>query len=280
MVVVFLQDFDSVGTTINDILPLRPTSLESFDDHTLKFAFRFFFSFRKTLGWKRFILLGLSFIPVLRHLLRFLPNFPKIILLCEFEGEQQSDIDIKIHQLQGLMDQRNIETQLAQNKHEEEKFWIMRRESFNLLRKNVKHKHTAPFIDDLIVPPETLPEFLPQLTAILERYKFTYTVAGHMGDGNFHIIPLMDLKDPAERQKIYPALQEITELVLRYHGSLSGEHNDGLIRGPMLRYMYSPEMVEVFQQVKHLFDPDNIFNPHKKTDANLEFSQEHMRESF
>ncbi len=280
MVVVFLKNLDSLGQIINDILPLKPTSLESFDDHTLKFAFRFFFSFRKTLGWKRFIILGLSFIPVLKHLLIFLPSFPKIIMLCEFEGDDQAVIDQKIQHLQETMEKRGIETQLAENKHQEEKFWVMRRESFNLLRKNVKRKHTAPFIDDLIVPPQTLPEFLPRLTEIMERYKFMYTVAGHMGDGNFHIIPLMDLQDTRERQKIYPALKEVTDLVLEYHGSLSGEHNDGLIRGPMLERMYSPKMMEVFRQIKHIFDPDNIFNPHKKTDAKIEFSQDHMRKSF
>lgn len=280
MVVVFLKSLDNLGEIINDILPLKPTSLESFDDHTLKFAFRFFFSFRQTLGWKRFILLGLSFIPVLKHLLRFLPNFPKIIMLCEFEGEKQSDIDNKIHQLQEIMQSRNIETQLAENKHQEEKFWVMRRESFNLLRKNVKRKHTAPFIDDLIVPPETLPEFLPKLTEILERNKLTYTVAGHMGDGNFHIIPLMNLQDLSERKKIYPVLEEVTDLVLEHNGSLSGEHNDGLIRGPMLERMYSPAMIEIFKQLKSLFDPDNIFNPHKKTDADFEFSKKHMRKKF
>lgn len=280
MVVVFLKDLKNLGEIINDILPLGPTSLESFDDHTLKFAFRFFFSFRKTLGWKRFILLGLSFIPVLKHLLRFLPSFPKIIMLCEFEDETQSAIETKIHRLQTTMQAKGIETQLAENKHQEEKFWVMRRESFNLLRKNVKRKHTAPFIDDLIVPPETLPDFLPRLTEVLEHYQLLYTVAGHMGDGNFHIIPLMDLKVESERQKIYPALKEITDLVLEYHGSLSGEHNDGLIRGPMLEHMYGPAMMDIFRQVKHLFDPDNIFNPHKKTDATLEFSQKHMRQSF
>lgn len=280
MLVVFLKDLNSLGQIINDILKLKPTSLESFDDHTLKFAFRFFFSFRKTLGWKRFILLGLSFIPVLKQLLRYLPSFPKIILLCQFEGDNQSEIEDKLGRLQKIMSQQNIGTQIAENKHQEEKFWTMRRESFNLLRKNVRSKHTAPFIDDLIVPPESLPEFLPRLIQILERYKFMYTIAGHMGDGNFHIIPLMNLKIRREREKIFPALKEVTALVLEYKGSLSGEHNDGLIRGPMLEHMYSPEMMQVFKNVKRIFDPDNIFNPHKKTDADLEYSKQHIRKSF
>lgn len=280
MIVAFLPKIDNLGQVINTILPLKPTSLESFDEHTLRFAFRFFFSFRQTLGWKRFILLGLSYIPVLRHLLRYLPNLPKIVLLCEFEGNKQSTIDGKIKQLQLAMAKLGIETQLANNKHQEEKFWIMRRESFNLLRKNVKRKHTAPFIDDLVVPPAVLPEFLPLLTQILERHHLLYTVAGHMGDGNFHIIPLMDLTDPIERAKIPVVLKEVTALILKYEGSLSGEHNDGLIRGPFLAQMYQPEMMALFGKIKEIFDPQNIFNPHKKTTATWEYSEKHMRKHF
>ncbi len=280
MVVIFLPSLDNLGKIINAILPLQPSSLESFDEHTLKFAFRFFLSFRKTLGFKRFVLLGLSFIPVLRHLLRYLPRLPKLIMLCEFEGEAQAEVDQKIDALQRITDSLNLETQLAENKHQEEKFWIMRRESFNLLRKNVKHKHTAPFIDDIIVPVATLEEFLPKLTEILEGYKLLYTVAGHMGDGNFHIIPLMDLTDQRERAKIAPVLEEVIKLVIQYNGSLSGEHNDGMIRGPFLNQMYEPAMMELFKQVKQIFDPDNIFNPHKKVTASWEYSEAHMRKNF
>jgi FAD/FMN-containing dehydrogenase len=213
-------------------------------------------------------------------LLSYLPHWPKIILLIEFEGERQSQIDAQIQAVKREMEAMGIEVQLAENKHQEEKFWVMRRESFNLLRKNVRKKHTAPFIDDLIVPPASLPEFLPRLTEIMERYRLMYTVAGHMGDGNFHIIPLMDLADPKERAKIKPCLHEVTELVLEYGGSLSGEHNDGLIRGPFLEQMYSPEMMALFRQIKRIFDPDDIFNPHKKVTADWDYSEARMRKSF
>ncbi len=280
MLVAFLPSLHNLGKVINALLPLQPVCLESFDDHTLLFAFRFFLSFRKTLGWKRFILLGLSFVPVLNKLLHYFPRLPKIVLLIEFEGLTQQDIDHKIALADQCLQALDVETQKASNKKHEEKFWTMRRESFNLLRKNVKRKHTAPFIDDLIVPPESVSEFLPRLTAILDRYQLLYTVAGHMGDGNFHIIPLMDLQNKHEREKIYPVLQEVTDLVLEYHGSLSGEHNDGLIRGPMLEAMYGPQVMEIFRQVKQAFDPEAIFNPHKKTEATLSFSKQHMRKKF
>lgn len=280
MLVVFMKSLDNLTDIVNAILPLKPSSLESFDDHTLKFAFRFFYTFHKTLGWKKFFFLGLSFIPVLNKLLPFLPHFPKLVILVEFEGETQEEIDDKIASVQKGLAPFKVETQLAEDKKHEEKFWIMRRESFNLLRKNVKHKHTAPFIDDLIVPPASLPQFLPELIEILERYKLLYTIAGHVGDGNFHIIPLMDLSDPKERAKIPLVLDEAIPLILKYGGSLSGEHNDGLIRGPFLKKMYSPEIMTLFMKIKSAFDPQGIFNPHKKITSDWDYSKNHIRQGF
>ena len=160
------------------------------------------------------------------------------------------------------------------------KFWLMRRESFNLLRSKVKDKHTAPFIDDLVVPPERLAEFLPQLRDIIKKYKLLATIAGHLGDGNFHVIPLMKIEDQTERDKLQPAQKEVNELVIKYGGSLSGEHNDGLVRGPWLAQMYSPSVLGYMKEIKTLYDPQNIFNPHKKTDATLEFSFSHVRQKF
>ena len=280
MMVVFMPSLKNLAEIINALLPLHPSSLESFDDHTLAFAFRFFYSFRKTLGWKHFIFLGMSFLPLLNKLLPYLPHFPKIVMLVEFEGDSQEEINQKMEAVRTNLKPFNVGLQEAKDKSHEEKFWVIRRESFNLLRKNVETKHTAPFIDDLIVPPFTLPEFLPELIKILEEYELLYTIAGHMGDGNFHIIPLMDLADKAEREKIPVVLKKVTSLVLKYGGSLSGEHNDGLIRGPFLKQMYSPEMVAVFEEVKEAFDSHGIFNPHKKITADWDYSEAHIRQKF
>jgi FAD/FMN-containing dehydrogenase len=106
------------------------------------------------------------------------------------------------------------------------------------------------------------------------------TIAGHMGDGNFHVIPLMKIEDPKERAKLKPAMTEVNNLVIAHDGSVSGEHNDGMIRGPWLKEMYSPSVLGYMIEVKELFDPQNIFNPHKKTDANWDYSFSHIREKF
>ncbi|MBI2574219.1 MAG: FAD-binding oxidoreductase, partial [Candidatus Wildermuthbacteria bacterium] len=136
---------------------------------------------------------------------------------------------------------------------------------------------TAPFIDDIIVRPETLPEFLPALQTILSQYpQLIYTVAGHVGDGNFHIIPLMDLSRPFSGNMIAEISQKVYDLVLKFKGSITAEHNDGLIRTPFLKQMYGEKICGLFQEVKHIFDPHNIFNPGKKVNGSLQYALEHI----
>lgn len=281
LLVGYVRDMDNLGELIKTVVKHRPSSFESFDDHTLKFAVRFFMQFRKTLGWWGLFKLAISFIP---DALMLLKGLPKLIILVEYEGDSEEDVKHKIARLKDDLltnEMFNIDLEEAETESKSKRFWLMRRESFNLLRKNVKgNVHTAPYIDDLVVPPEYLPQFLPEFTAILDKYQLLYTIAGHLGDGNFHVIPLMDFSKPEEVDKIEPSLKEATDLVLKYHGSISGEHNDGLIRGPFLEQMYGKRIFGLFKRVKEIFDPKDMFNPHKKTDASWNYSSDHMRKHF
>ena len=146
-------------------------------------------------------------------------------------------------------------------KTEEEgrKYWTMRHESFNLLREKVKDKQATPFVDDIIVPPERMPQFLPKLYAILRDHGIKPTLAGHAGSGNFHIIPLMDLSKEEERAKIPVVSELVYDLVLQYGGSITAEHNDGLIRTPYLEKMYGKEIITLFERIKDIFDPKGRF---------------------
>lgn len=282
LLVLFMHDIRDLGELIPKVLAHKPATFESFDDATLWLSIRFMPSFLKLLGTRRFIRLLVSLIPDGLQLLR---GFPKLVLMIEFNGNTEDEVRAKVHALHRELKQYRARYEI--NGFEEdptegssEKFWVMRRQSFQLLRSKVKDKHTAPFIDDLVVNPEYLVEFLPQLQAIIKKYKLFATIAGHMGDGNFHIIPLMKIEDPSERAKLLPAMKEVDELVLKYHGSLSGEHNDGLVRGPWLEQQFGPEILVLFREVKHIFDAENIFNPHKKSDANWDYSFGHIRSHF
>jgi FAD/FMN-containing dehydrogenase len=278
VLVVFMKDIDNLGEVINAVLPTRPASFEAFDNYTLKLAIKFFPYFRQTIGWFGLFKLGLQLLPDAFLLFR---GIPKMVLLVEYSGETAEEVKQKVHTMRQTLEPFKLEA-MEEDATEAKawKFRIMRRESFNLLRKKVKDKHTAPFIDDMVVPPKHLPEFLPKLREIIKKYKLTATIAGHVGDGNFHVIPLMKIEDPAERAKLAPAMKEVNDLVLSYGGSISGEHNDGMIRGPWLERMYGKQMMDLFIQTKHIFDPHNIFNPHKKTDADWDFSMSHIRQHF
>ena len=276
--VCYMRNIDQLGEVIPAVLSHKPATFESFDDNTLWLSFKFFFAFLAKLGLWSWIKLALQLIPDGFMLIK---GVPQLILLIEFTGASQDEVKHKIHQMKLDLKQYNF-TYMEEDNTEAKsrKFWLMRRESFNLLRSKVKDKHTAPFIDDFVVPPARLTEFLPQLRTIIKKYNLLATIAGHMGDGNFHVIPLMKIEDPKERAKLEPAMKEVNTLVIQYGGSVSGEHNDGMIRGPWLKEMYSPNVLGYMQEIKALYDPQNIFNPHKKTDATWDFSFSHIRSHF
>ncbi|MBC7565163.1 FAD-binding oxidoreductase [Candidatus Saccharibacteria bacterium] len=282
LLVLFMHDINKLGDVITTVMKHKPATFESFDDATLLLVMKFMPSFLKILGPVRFVHFLFTLIPDGMQLLR---GFPKLVLMVEFNGDTEDEVRSKITTLHKELAPYRARYEI--NGFEEtpteaasEKFWIMRRNSFQLLRSKVKDKHTAPFIDDLIVNPEYLPEFLPQIRNIIKKYKLLATIAGHMGDGNFHIIPLMKLEDPNDRAKLLPAMKEVDELVLKYKGSLSGEHNDGLVRGPWLEQMYGKEIVDLFRKAKGIFDPQHIFNPHKKANADWDYSFSHIRDKF
>lgn len=278
LLVGYLRNIDQLGEIINTVLEHKPATFESFDDNTLWLSFKFFFSFITRLGLWTWIRVALQLIPDGLVLVR---GVPQLIVMIEFTGDTVDEIEDRIDAMKKDLGKYNF-TYLEKDETESksQKFWIMRRESFALLRSKVKDKHTAPFIDDLVVPPPQLPDFLPKLRVIIKKYKLMATIAGHMGDGNFHIIPLMKIEDPNERAKLQPAMKEVNTLVLEHGGSLSGEHNDGMVRGPWLETMYGSEVFGYMREVKHIFDPENIFNPHKKTDADWDFSFNHIRQHF
>ena len=138
----------------------------------------------------------------------------------------------------------------------------------------------AVVVTDVCVPIARLAECVGETKRDIEAHELVAPIVGHAGDGNFHVIPLMNIELESERQKLKPAMVEVNETVLAMGGSLSGEHNDGMIRGPWLERMYGPTVYGYMKEVKNTFDPDNIFNPHKKTDATWDYSFSHIRKNF
>jgi FAD/FMN-containing dehydrogenase len=262
ILVVFLPSLDDVSKLVTEIVPYKPDSLETFDDKSMILAVRFFLDFFHQLGFIGAMKLGLQFLP--ETWMMAMGGVPKLILMIEFTGQTEEEIKQHLIEVRDKIAHFNFHMHIAHSHAEAEKYWKIRHESFNLLRKHVKNKRTAPFIDDIIVKPEYLPEFLPKVKTLLDEYKLDYTVQGHLGNGNFHLIPLMDLNSPFSADVILELSGKVYDLVKEYKGSITAEHNDGIIRTPYLLQQFGENIVELFKQTKTLFDPENIFNPGKK----------------
>lgn len=267
LVVMFLNDTKRLGDIVHSVLAFKPESFESYDNNTLWLGMRYMF-FR----------FGFRFLPEMWMALRN-GGLPKMVLLAEFTGETEQETLARAKQAAGDLRRFGCVMRITETPQDAEKYWAIRRESFNLLRTKIKGRQTAPFVDDVIVPSESLPQFLPELNALFEPYKadMTYTIAGHAGDGNFHIIPLMDLSSARVRQIIPVLTDAVYTLVMRYKGSITAEHNDGIIRTPYLEQMYGAEVCALFMKTKYIFDPRNIFNPGKKVGGTKEYAMHHMR---
>ena len=118
-----------------------------------------------------------------------------------------------------------------------------------------------PGFEDAAVPPENLGAYLRDFTALMEEFDIDGLLYGHFGDGCVHVRLAMPLDTPEGVAHSRAFLQSAARICTAHGGSVSGEHGDGRARGELLRFMYSPEMLDLFARVKHVFDPDNLLNP-------------------
>lgn len=279
LLVIFLQNTDILGKLVAEVVKFKPDSFESYDDNTFKLAIKFLPELIRRMGGNIFKL-GFQFLPELW--LTVSGGVPKLVLIAEFTGNTEEEAQAKLRGAEEAVRSRfKVKTHRSRNPQEAKKYWVIRRESFSLLRQHIRGKHTAPFIDDFVVRPEFLPEFLPRLDKILAPYKdkIIYTIAGHSGEGNFHIIPLMDLEFESQRQIIPELSEKVYDLVAKYNGSITGEHNDGIVRTPYLGKMYSAAVLKLFAQTKKTFDPQNIFNPGKKVGGTVADIMKYMKKT-
>lgn len=118
-----------------------------------------------------------------------------------------------------------------------------------------------PGFEDAAVPPENLGAYLRDFTALMEEFDIDGLLYGHFGDGCVHVRLAMPLETPEGVAHSRAFLQSAARICAAHGGSVSGEHGDGRARGELLRFMYSPDMLDLFARVKHVFDPNNLLNP-------------------
>ncbi len=274
LLLAYLTSPKHLGDIIPAVMKHNPATFEGFDDITFGLGVKFFSMFRKQLGTKEWLRQQARLMPAAA---KFKGHLPNILLMVEFEGESKEEVYQKISKLHDVLKPFKLRMDIEGDESESAPYWEIRRASLSLLRNRVKDKYASPFIDDMTVQPKYLPEFLPKVRKVIRKYKLPATLAGHFGDGNFHIIPLMDIENEADQAKLEPVMRELIPIVLQYKGTMAGEHNDGMVRGPWLPAVFGDEMYQLFKHTKEIFDPTYIFNPHKKTDASWDYSMNHIR---
>lgn len=271
MIATFYKSWDDLPDVVNAVLPFEPETLETFDRETLKLGLKFMPKVAKRAG-EPFLKFAARFLPEVGLGVKML-GMPKLIVLIELAEDSKELLDEKTEAITKALGDFRVWYRVLDKKPAMQKYLTMRHESFALLREHVKGKRTAPFIEDFGVPTDEMPAFLPKLLKILKDYDIKANIAGHAGNGNYHIIPLMDFGDETERAKIIPVSDLVYALIVEHGGTITAEHNDGIMRTPYLEIMYGKKMIEIFQEVKDIFDPQNIFNPGKKvggTKADIE----------
>jgi len=141
------------------------------------------------------------------------------------------------------------------------KFWKMRKAGLPILLSRTGDDKHWPFVEDTAVPAENLPEYVADIRALFDEHDTFASYYAHAGPGVLHIRPLLNLKSGDGIETMEAISDAITDLVVQYDGSVSGEHGDGRARTQWNRKLYGDDLWETFRDLKSAFDPDWRLNP-------------------
>ncbi len=199
----------------------------------------------------------------------FIEGDPAATLCVEFYGERKEDLPQRLEALE-----RDLRAQhLGFSYHSETdpalqaRVWSLREAALGLSMAMKEDAKSISFVEDTAVAPEKLSEYIGRFLEIIRNHQTTAGIYAHASVGCLHVRPVVNMKTEEGVRKFESIARAVADLVLEYGGALSGEHGDGLVRGPFMRQMFGPALYEAFREVKRTFDPQGIFNPGKIVDA-------------
>jgi FAD/FMN-containing dehydrogenase/Fe-S oxidoreductase len=205
----------------------------------------------------------------LRETMAAVRGRPEALLMVEFSSDDAADVSFRVHELQRRLGAAVglVAAVPAIEPAVRDPLWDLRRASLPLLYSLPGAGKPVTFVEDCAVSPERLPEFAARFREIFLRHGTDGAFYGHASVGCLHIRPVLNLHDSTDVVKMRRIMEDVTDLVLAFNGSLSGEHGDGLVRSEWNRKMFGPVVYEAFRRVKRGFDPENVLNPGKVVDA-------------
>ena len=193
------------------------------------------------------------------HLKSGLPLDVAAMLLIEVDGENDSVSDQMAVVVEECSTSGAVEIRPAGDDAEAQELWKIRRSTSSSFGRMYPNK----LGEDISVPRSAIPEMVRRIQGIAQEYRLDIPLFGHIGDGNLHPNVLCDLRDSAQMERVVKAAQEIFISAIELGGTLSGEHGIGLLKREFVRMSLDPELVDLMQEIKSSFDPNNILNPGK-----------------
>ena len=202
-----------------------------------------------------------AFRPVIEHAL--IGN-PEAVLLVEFAGHEKEPLQRKLKELAALMGDLGLPGSVVEmsDPGPQKDLWEVRKAGLNIMMSMKGDGKAVSFIEDCAVPLEHLAEYTDRLTQIFHKHGTKGTWYAHASVGTLHVRPILDMRRDGA-QKMRAIAEEASVLVREFKGAYSGEHGDGLCRGEWVAWQFGPRLNRAFEDIKRLFDPDNLFNPGK-----------------
>ncbi len=198
----------------------------------------------------------------------FIKGNPKAVLLLELRAHSQEALELEISKLQQtLTNSKRCDHQAVLRGNEIEMAMELRKAGLGLLGNMIGDRKAVACIEDTAVALEDLPAYIKDFGKLMQRHNQEAVYYAHAGAGELHLRPILNLKKKEDVLKFRQITEDVAQLVKKYNGSLSGEHGDGIVRAEFLKMQVGESVFELLRKIKTVFDPENIFNPGKITDA-------------
>ncbi|HOM98966.1 MAG TPA: FAD-linked oxidase C-terminal domain-containing protein [Acidobacteriota bacterium] len=249
LAVLHFSDLLSALRAVPAILAHQPTAVELIDDQALELA---------------------SHHPPMARLCRsFVRGTPKALLIVEFSGELMTATADAVEDL-------SVDPALSGSVYHVEKIlsaegqeavWEVRKNTDAILNRVRDDYKPQPFIEDSCVPVEHLADYIAEVEELGRKVSRRLAVFAHVSVGVVHVRPFLNLRREEDVRILQALSEEVFQLVVKYGGSWSGEHGDGLARSYKLPEFFGPDLYDAFRSIKRLFDPAGVMNPGKIIDA-------------
>ncbi len=198
----------------------------------------------------------------------FLEGKPEAIVIVEFARESVQEIDsVASEMIQALKSAGYGYSFPIVKGKDISKVWDLRKAGLGVLTNMKGDPKPVSLIEDTAINVEQLPDYIDDIEKMLAGFNKQAVFHAHIGTGELHIRPILDLKNPADVELFRTIGLETAKLVKKYRGSLSGEHGDGRLRGEFIPLMLGEHNYRLLNQIKQCWDPLVIMNPGKITNT-------------